>query len=169
MDTKRIRFGFVCRNASFVTADMLSPVRVRSMECALSADGRQFVVFTVEKPIRACDVLKAVDAFNAEASDPITLEKFDGSDDMIVTFEKGQRYMQHPFYAVIQETKDQSVTEGCEASKVWEWSADGIPESMRHKRVAGELVSDLVEDSIVPSASKRERGAVKAVVEVILP
>jgi hypothetical protein len=170
MDSKRIRFGFVCRNASFVTADMLAPLCVRGMECALSAEGRQYVMFTTEKPTRARDVLKVVDAFNAEAAAPLSIEKFDGCDDMIVTFEKGQLFMQHPFYTAIKEIKDQSVSEGGDASssKVWEWTADGIPDSMRHKRVAGELVSDLVDDAILPSAPKRERKRVKAVAEVVL-
>lgn len=171
MDSKRIRFGFICRNASFVTADMLAPVRVRGMECALSDEGKQYVMFTAEKPTRARDVLKAVDEFNAEATDPLSVEKFDGCDDMIVTFEKGQMYMQHPFYIAIQEVKDQSVSEGGDApssSKVWQWTADGIPDSMRHKRVAGDLVSDLVEDAILPSAPKREPKRAKAVAEVVL-
>jgi hypothetical protein len=77
---------------------------------------------------------------------------------MIVTFEKGQRFMQHPFYVVIQEAKKVPIVEG-ESPIVWEWTVDGIPESMRHKRVAGELLSDLVDDSIFPSSNKRERNS----------
>jgi hypothetical protein len=156
MDTKHIRFGFVCRNASFVTADMLPSLHVKSMECALTGD-KQFVVFTVEKPIRACDVVKAVEEFNANGTVPVTLEKFNDSEDMIVVFEKGQRYLQHPFYSVIQEAKNS------DQPQIWEWTSDGVPESMRSKRVAGDLVSDLVEDSILPSAPKRDRSKVDGV------
>ena len=156
MESKRIRFGFVCSNANPFSYEMLPSLRMRSMECALSGD-KQFVVFTVEKPVKACDVLKAIEGFNSGAGESaLNLEKFQDSEDFIVTFEKGQRFLQHPFYSVIQEVKKAPVVEG-EAQRIWEWSIDGIPESMRHKRVAGELSSDLVEDSIVPSAPKRDR------------
>jgi hypothetical protein len=86
------------------------------------------------------------------------LEKFQESEDLIVTFEKGQRFLQHPFYAVIQEVKKMPVGEG-ETPKIWEWTVNGIPESLRHKRVVGELSSDLVDDSIFPSAPKRDRSS----------
>ncbi len=171
MDSKRIRFGLVCRNTSFITADMLPSLRVRSLECALLAE-KQFVVFTVEKPIKACDVLKSIDEFNGSATEPLTLEKFNEDDEsMIVLFEKGQRFLQHPFYAAIQEVRDSSSTSGGEEPKIWEWTADGVPDSSRHhhnsKRVVGELASDLVEDSILPSAPKRARAVPKST-EVML-
>jgi hypothetical protein len=158
MESKRIRFGFVCGNANPVTSDALACIRVRSMEGAL-CESKQYVIFTVEKPMKACDVLKALDEFNANAGEAaVNLEKFKDSEDMIVTFEKGQRFMQHPFYVVIQEAKKVPIVEG-ESPIVWEWTVDGIPESMRHKRVAGELLSDLVDDSIFPSSNKRERNS----------
>ena len=157
MDSKRIRFGFVCSNASPFTVEILSSLRVRSIECALSGE-RQFVIFTAEKPMKGVDVLKAITDFNAECGEErmVNLETFQDSKDLIVTFEKGQRFLQHPFYAVIQEAKKAPVGEG-EAPKSWEWTHDGIPESLRHKRAVGELSSDLVDDSIFPSAPKRDR------------
>lgn len=159
MESKRIRFGFVCGNANPVTSDALASIRVRSMEGAL-CESKQYVVFTVEKPMKACDVLKALEVFNANTGEEtaVALEKFKDSDDMIVTFEKGQRFLQHPFYVVIREAKKVPIAEG-ESPIVWEWTVDGIPESMRHKRVAGELLSDLVDDSIFPSSQKRERNS----------
>ena len=156
MESKRIRFGFVCSNANPFSSDMLPLLRMRSMECAFSGD-KQFVVFTVEKPVKACDVLRVIEGFNSSAGEAaLSLEKFQDSEDFIVTFEKGQRFLQHPFYAVIQAVKKVPSVEG-EAQRIWEWSIDGIPESVRHKRVAGELSSDLVDDSIFPAAPKRDR------------
>jgi hypothetical protein len=165
MDSKRIRFGFVCSSATPFTIEMLSSLRVRSMECALSGE-RQFVIFTVEKPMKGVDVLKAITDFNAGCEGgALNLEKFQESEDLIVTFEKGQRFLQHPFYAVIQEVKKMPVGEG-ETPKIWEWTVDGIPESLRHKRVVGELSSDLVDDSIFPSAPKRDRNSKADTTEV---
>ena len=156
MDSKRIRFGFVCSSATPLTIEMLSSLHVRSMECALSGE-HQFVIFTVEKPMKGVDVLKAITDFNAGCVEgALKLEKFQESEDLIVTFEKGQRFLQHPFYALIQEVKKMPVGEG-ETPKIWQWTVDGIPESLRHKRVVGELSSDLVDDSIFPSAPKRDR------------
>lgn len=182
MDTKRTRFGFVCGNTSFVTADMLPSLRVKSMECVLTANKKQFVVFTVEKPVRASDVLKSIEGFNSSSSTPLTLEKFNEDDVcMIVTFEKGQRFMQHPFYSIVQEVKEDSSNDPeMRASKVWEWTAtfnNSMPSaSKQKKRVVDELASDLVEDAILPSASKRERNGPKPspllsaeVLEVITP
>ena len=162
MDSKRIRFGFVCSSATPFTIEMLSSLHVRSMECALSGE-RQFVIFTVEKPMKGVDVLKAITAECGEGA--LNLEKFQESEDLIVTFEKGQRFLQHPFYAVIQEVKKMPVGEG-ETPKIWEWTVDGIPESLRHKRVVGELSSDLVDESIFPSAPKRDRNSKADTTEV---
>ena len=161
MESKRIRFGFVCSNANPFSSEMLPSLRMRSMECAISGE-KQFVVFTVEKPVKACDVLRAIEGFNSGAGveSPLNLEKFQDSEDFIVTFEKGQRFLQHPFYSVIQEVRRAPSVEG-EARRIWEWSVDGIPESVRHKRVAGELSSDLVDDSIFPAAPKRDRAGPK--------
>ena len=165
MESKRIRFGFVCSNATPFSSDMLPSLAMRSMECVLSGE-KQFVVFTVEKPIRMCDVLRAIEAFNSGAGEAaLKLVRFQESADLIVTFEKGQRFMQHPFYVVIQEAKKAPVVEG-EPQRIWEWSVDGIPESVRHKRVAGELTSDLVGDAILPSAPKRSSPGGKPMEEV---
>jgi len=162
MDTKRIRFGFVCENTtSFFAADTLPSLHIKTIECALSND-KQYVIFTVESPIRASDVLKAVDVFNATPDvSPLTLVKFmDG--DIIITFEKGQRFLQHPFYAVIHEAKCLSQNEAdgepSPPPRVWEWSFDGVPVSHRYKRMSGELASALVQDSISPSSVKRAKG-----------
>lgn len=147
MDTKRIRFGFVCSTTTPpVTSEMLCSIGIRSMECALHED-KQFVVFTVDKPTRASDVLSSL-------QDGFCLEKFDGCDDLIVTFEKGQRYLQHPFYVVVQGVKSAAVEDDA-SPRYWQWISDGEP--VKRKRVVGELASDLVEESINPSATKRER------------
>ena len=56
-----------------------------------------------------------------------------------------------------------------EPRKFWEWTPDGQPVKILHKkRVVSELVSDLVEESISPAASKRERTSkAETVAEVI--
>jgi hypothetical protein len=146
MDTKRIRFGFMCSNATPVTSEMLCSVGVRSVECALNGE-KQFVVITMDKPMRASDVLSSL-------KDGLCLEKFENCDDLIVTFEKGQRYLQHPFYVVVQGVKS-AATEDDATLRYWQWVSDGEP--VKRKRVVGELLSDLVEESINPSAPKRER------------
>ena len=166
MDTKRIRFGFMCNNSNFFAADTLPSLRVRTIECALS-NGKQFVVFTVEIPIKASDVLKAVELFNAEQNEsPLTLENFMDGGDIIITFEKGQRFLQHPFYAVIHEAKRISQNIAVVAADgdiipppplVSEWSFDGIPVSHRYKRMSGELASAFVEEAISPSSVKRTK------------
>lgn len=175
MDSKRIRFGFVCGHTNFVNAEMLPSIRIQSMECALASNGKQYVVFTVSKPMKACDVLKSIHEFNEKATEPLVLEPFkvdgmaeDASGLMIVTFEKGQRFLQHPFYAIIQELKIQDGRESSSSPKVWEWTADGMPVSSRHKRVVGELVSDLVQDAILPSAPKRGRGGHKNAAQEVI-
>ena len=157
MESKRIRLGFVCSNANPFSSDMLPSLSMRSMECVLLGE-KQYVIFTVEKPVRVCDVLKAIEGFNSGAGElALKLEKFQDNEELIVKFEKGQRFMQHPFYTLIQEAKKIPVVEG-EPQRIWEWGVDGIPGSVRHKRVAGELTSDLVEDSILPSDPKRSTG-----------
>ena len=84
MDSKRIRFGFVCSNASPFTVEILSSLRVRSIECALSGE-RQFVIFTVEKPMKGVDVLKAITDFNTECGEErmLNLEKNANEDEYI--------------------------------------------------------------------------------------
>ena len=183
MDTKRIRFGFLLRDKKgFFAADTLPSLRIRTIECALSADGRQFVVLTVENPIKASDVLKAVEMFNTsipnksaeevvvvteeeEEKSALKIEKFMECD-IIVTFEKGQRFLQHPFYAVINEAKTCLIPsvillnegEVSPSKAYWEWSFDGAPVSHRYKRMSGELASAFVEDAISPSSAKRVKG-----------
>jgi hypothetical protein len=132
--------------------------------------GKQYVVLTVEKAVRASDVLHSVAAFNTNVADEaarLCLEQFGDCQDMIVTFEKGQRYLQHPFYLIVQGVKSSVGVEG-EPQMFWEWTSDGKSEPVKRKRVTGELLSDLVEDSINPSAPKRERGSKSDTVEVIL-
>ena len=168
MDTKRIRFGFLCSDAtSPVTSDMLPSIGLRSLECAMF-EGKQYVMLTVDKAVRASDVLHSVAAFNTNVADEaarLNLEQFGDSQDLIVTFEKGQRYLQHPFFLIFQGVKS---LVGIEPQMFWEWTSDGKSEPMKRKRATGELISDLVEDAINPSASKRERGSKTDTVEVIL-
>ncbi len=141
-----------------VTSDMLLSIGLRSMECALYED-KQYVIMTVSKSMKGSDVMAAlVDA-------GLCLEKFDGFDDLILTFEKGQQYVHHPFYAVMQGVKSGSSSEDA-TPRFWQWESDGSPS--KRKRVASELASDLVEDAIIPSAPKREHGPIKADAEVIL-
>jgi hypothetical protein len=94
----------------------------------------------------------------------LCLEKFDGCEDLIITFEKGQQYVHHPFYVVIQGVTSGSSDEDA-TPRFWQWESDGSP--VKRKRVASELASDLVEDAIIPSALKREHGPIKADAEVI--
>lgn len=163
MDSKRIRFGFVCSNEKIVSSDMLPALAVKSMECAL-LDGRQFVVFTVDKSIKVSDVMDAMKEYNSNAEEQLKLETFDGCDS-IITFEKGPRYLHHPFYAVIHEAKN---SVGVEPQRFWEWTADGVSDTKKCKRVVSELVSELVDESITPSAEKRERTASKSRIEEVL-
>ena len=154
MDTKRIRFGFVCSNATPpITLDTLAPLVPRSVECALLGE-KQFVVFTVDKSARACDILAAVTGLGLE------LEKFEGCDELIVTFEKGQRYLQHPFYRLVQGVRQEDAANSVvdAPQRFWQWVSDGT-EPVKRKRLAGELASDLVDEAITPSAPKREHVA----------
>jgi hypothetical protein len=157
MDSKRIRFGFVCSNAKIVSSEMLPALTVKSIECAV-LDGRQFVVFTVDKSIKVSDVIVSMNEYNSKAEEQLKLETFDGCDS-IITFEKGPRYLHHPFYAVIHEAKN---SVGVEPQRFWEWTADGVSDSRKCKRVVSELASELVDESITPSAEKRERTSAKS-------
>ena len=137
--------------------------------CLAMSGGKQYVVLTVDKAVRASDVLHSVAAFNTNVADEaarLNLEQFGDSQDLIVTFEKGQRYLQHPFFLIFQGVKSSVRVEG-EPQTFWEWTSDGKSEPMKRKRVTGELISDLVEDAINPSASKRERGSKTDTLEVI--
>jgi hypothetical protein len=59
MDTKRIRFGFLCSSGTSVTSEMLVSIGLRSMECALSGD-KQYVIITVSKSMKGNDVMAAL-------------------------------------------------------------------------------------------------------------
>jgi hypothetical protein len=158
MDTKRIRFGFVCSNALPVTLEMLGPLGPRSVEYALVGE-KQHIVLTVDKSMRASNILDAVRSIGLE------LEKFEGCDDFIVTFEKGQRFLAHPFYRLVQTVRQEDAVVNNDmdaAQRFWQWVSDGTTEPVKRKRLAGELASDLVEDAITPSAPKREHGSVKS-------
>ena len=166
MDTKRMRYGFVCSNATGpLKADMFPSLVVRSIEAALSGE-RLFVVLAVEKAVKAQDVLSAVSNFNASAGEDakICLEKFEDCQDTIITFDKGQLYLQHPFYVIVQGIRSSARVEG-EPPRFWEWTSDST-QLKKRKRVAEELDSDLVVESISPSAPKRERSS--KTIEVVL-
>jgi hypothetical protein len=134
-------------------------------------------VFTVDKAVRASDVLKSIEMHNSTASEPLSIEKFNENDECaIVTFEKGQRFLQHPFYAVMREVEEEEENAGGSAEggdsdptqssgtkKYCKWTADGATTDSRvKKRVFGELASDLVQDSILPTLTKRSRGGKKS-------
>jgi hypothetical protein len=170
MYIKRVRIGFVCSDATCcpVSADMFPSLCLQNIECALS-EGKVFAVLTVDKGVESSDVLKAVDEFNARGEPKLLLEKFGDCQENVVVLEKGQRYMHNPLYLVVQAAKLSPRTEG-EPQKFWEWTPESQSvKNMHRKRVVSELVSDLVEESICPAASKRERSSKAETVAEVIP
>jgi len=154
--SKRIRFGMVYEGArpAMDSSGFLKELGVVDAEGA-EKDGQQFILFTVLKPRRTCEVQQAVDAYNSGSSEGIRLVQFGGEQQEVVTFERGHKFQLHPIYQTIR------VADAAKDGSFWAWSSSGVAGDVNNKkrrRVINELESDLVEASIAPSAPKRASG-----------
>ena len=144
---KRTRFALVFNGVRVpaMGGDFLKELAVIKAE-GCEHDGKQFVVFTTRKPRKAADVLSAISAYNAAAEEKMQLIAHEEEGPEVVVFDRGSCYRTHPICKLIHAASGNDVS--------WEWSLLVDSES-KQKRVACELETDLVEASILPSASKR--------------
>jgi hypothetical protein len=118
-------------------------------------EGNHLMIFTTTKPRRPADVLAAVNAFNATATDEkMSLIAFQDGPEVAV-FDRGQCFRSHPISSIIQGATA--------AGEAWSWSMLADSERKK-KRAINELESDLVETAIIPNAPKRK--AASRLVEV---
>ena len=144
---KRTRFGLVFdgTRAPAMGGEFLKELEVIKAE-GCEHDGKQFLIFTTNKPRKSSDVLDAVNTFNGATEEKMNLVSFEGGPEVVV-FERGNCFRTHPISKIIQAAMN-----GDDVSWVWSVMMDS---DVKKKRVVSELELDLVETSVRPSASKR--------------
>lgn len=147
---KRTRFGLVFQGAQppSMGGDFLKDLDVIKAE-GCEKEGRQFLIFTTNRPRRSDDVLESLRAYNAQASEKVEPVSFENGP-LVAVFERGNCFRTHAISKIIQ-----GAMEGDDGYWVWSVMMDG---DRKKKRAVNELESDLVETSIRPSASKRVAG-----------
>lgn len=145
---KRTRFGLVfdgVRPPSMGGGFLKELDVIKAEGC--EKDGKQFLIFTTNKPRRSNDVADSVRAFNESAPDDekLALIAFENGPEVVV-FERGNCFRTHPISKIIQGAM--------EDDGYWAWSVM-IDGDRKKKRAVNELESDLVEAAIRPSSAKR--------------
>lgn len=142
---KCIRFGLVFEGPREPSGEFLDEIGAMDAE-GIHKDGKQYMLFTVRKSRRTTEVLQAIDSFNSSkpADEAVRLVAYEPGSSLILTFERGNKYQSHPIYKII--------------SGLGHWTRSTVMASDKQKRAITELQTDLVQDCIVPSSSKRVSG-----------